>query len=952
MNGMNNDPSKLYDEEFMRKREEMFKNVAEVLEISSGREEEDLFEEEEKPEEAPAEDKKAKKGGFFSKLKRSKDKDDDEEESGYDIFDLGEIEERKKPKTEKTQKKKAKKEEKEDYISVSSTEPEEKRERKSFRKPKKEKVKEEIKEEIPEIKEEEIPAAEKEEVSFEGMEDNTGISDEKESSMDDINALLASVGISPVSYEEEDEKEPSSSTVEVSDGDLKNIAVVSFESEEKIRTFEAFEEDKKEKTKEAPVVSEEKIADEKEEEEKEDDGQFILAGYKDEEAPVSENEADIEDRLKTTRKNLIDNFRVLKNDTDDSALLEKDGEAVNSSITDDIRIKEGEGVFEAVDRAGKKVSAALRRFSEKSAIKNYQQKVKKEKTKEQFMSGAALTKKLREERRKKKKQVSVLVILTAVLLSLSALSNAYVSGGSLDFMFGSGARIFVLINILILGICVLVSLDKIREAFDKLIQLKLDSDSVLFITLFICSLQLVVSLILGLKEETGYGLYASFAAFAILVSEYTEYLHKTNLSKSVSLMMRGQLTGIYPVLNKADAAALGHGISETGDPLIYYSADSDYPENILDKSKERTGDEKFFSVMTTAVVVLAVVLSFVFSIINHSVTVFALSFAGFVCLTMPNMRSLVLSMLMEKTNSKLLYYGATVAAVDSCDKIGKANGVVVDAEDIFTSKVSKFKTVPGSRMAQSDAVVYAAATLKNTNCLIRDAFDEFLEECGIKLPEAEEVTYEDRLGYSSWVAGKRVLVGNREMLVQHSIDCPTAEEEYAYSKGRSIMYVVVEGIIAATFMVTFSVKKEVKKSTPGFNKTGLVLMINCVDPWLNEENSAMKLGAEKALLKITSSKGAEIISQYKKNVSSKDGFGLLCTKKQKNVVSLINAAHNLYTAQKLARIINIAMAILSAAMLVLFAALKVSVAFGSTACILIQLICSAAAYYIGSISIK
>ena len=70
--------------------------------------------------------------------------------------------------------------------------------------------------------------------------------------------------------------------------------------------------------------------------------------------------------------------------------------------------------------------------------------------------------------------------------------------------------------------------------------------------------------------------------------------------------------------------------------------------------------------------------------------------------------------------------------------------------------------VPKSRMALSDAVVYAAATLKNTGSLIENAFDDFLSESEISLPEAEDVTYEDRLGYSSWVAGRRVLVGNRQ----------------------------------------------------------------------------------------------------------------------------------------------------------------------------------------------
>ena len=418
---MNNDPSMLYDEEFMKKREAMFKDFSPENDISSGRDKEDLFDEEDEEEEEETE----KKGGFFSRLRKKKDYDDND--APYDIFDLGEIEEKTPSKKEKKkedkkdnrkeekkkedkkdnrkeEKKKAskksrkdeikekkalrkeKKEIQEDYISVSDTEEkkavkeEAAEEIKAVPEVSEEKASEEVS--LPEIKEE--VSFEEETVVYEPVSASEETFEEKDplSDLSDINALLESVGIKPVGQEEETDN---AKTKKIEDKDIK---VISEElSDEKTKAFASASEEDKE-------VKEENSA-----EEEPSDGQLLLEGYKDEEAPKKEDEKVVEERLKTTRKNLIDNFRVLKNDADDSTLLEKDEGNINPSITDSLKTKEGEGIFEAIDKISK-TKLAFQKVSEKAAVNKLQQKAKKERRKEQFVSAAAFSKDLKKERAK------------------------------------------------------------------------------------------------------------------------------------------------------------------------------------------------------------------------------------------------------------------------------------------------------------------------------------------------------------------------------------------------------------------------------------------------------------------------------------------------------------------------------------------------------------------------
>ena len=956
---INNDPSMLYDEEFMKKREAMFKNFSPENEVSSGREKEEIFEEEDDEDEKET----AKKSGFFSRLRKKKDIDDND--SPYDIFDLGEIEDKKPSKEEKKKEdkkeekkkaskkaskeeksekksfKKEKKQKKEDFISVSETEKKYVEEKKPEEAPVNEKAEEKAQEKISEASQNE--AYEEEIVVYEPALAEEIVAAEEEitplSDLDDINALLESVGIKPVG--EEAEEEDKAKTKRIEDKDLK--AVSEEITEEKTKDFSSALEETKE------VKADLKESFEKEEA---NDGQFILEGYKDEEGPKKEDESVVEERLKTTRKNLIDNFRVLKNETDDSTLFEKEEAGISSSIADSVKPKEGEGIFEAVEKISK-TKLAFKKVSEKAAVNKLQQKAKKERRKEQFISATAFSKELKRERAKIQKKMKIMVVITAVLSILTVIGSSYTDGGALEMILGSGGRLYVLIEMAVFALGLFVCKDKLKAAFDSVTSLKADSNTTVLFTAALVGLHLIISLASGVYPETTMRLYTPFASFAFLVSLYSDYLSIADKAKSVSLMMRSEeLTGICPITNKADAAALAHGISESGEPLIYYNADVSFPENLGTERDEKASDERFYTVLDTAVAGVGFVLSLVLSIMNKSAWVFGVTFASFVCLLMPNMRSVILSLLMSRTNTSLMYSGATVTGYDVCDEIGKANGVVVESSDLFTSGVSKFRLVPKSRMALSDAVVYAASTLKNTGSLIANAFDDFISESEIKLPEAEDVTYEDRLGYSSWVAGRRVLVGNRQMLVQHSIECPTEEEELAYAQGRNVMYVVVEGIIAATFIVTFSVKQEAKKHISVFNKTGIVLMISSVDPWLSEDNAAMKLRADKATIKITSSKGAEIVASYKNNALRGVDSGLVCSKKQKNILLLVNAAYGLFSAERLALLIYAVGTILSFVLFTLFSLLKITTGFSVFVCMALQLLWAAVSYYTASTRIK
>ncbi|MGN1418343.1 MAG: hypothetical protein ACI4W6_03360, partial [Acutalibacteraceae bacterium] len=660
---------------------------------------------------------------------------------------------------------------------------------------------------------------------------------------------------------------------------------------------------------------------------------------------AEQSEEEMEAKLHSKRKRFIDNFRVLENETQDKPILERISEAdAPGSVVDIVEPKSGEDLFDAVEKADKEKNSLADAAAKAAA---------KEKTKERNSAASSLMKDLRTKNAAEKTKMIILLALTGVCLILSFIASAYHEGSALDGFFAGGARIYTVINLVLFAAGAAVCFDKFKESIEALKEFKINSSVGMLLICAFVFIQGIIAIITGMTEQTGILVFTAFGLFVMLSQVYSDFLSRKTLVKNLSVMVhaKGAMMGLFKIDSKSDAAAIGHGISENGSPNIYYCADCDIPDNMQQLSSASSFDEKFYGYGSVAVMALTLIVSLVLSITGKTPASFVACFVGGICLCFPILKRVVNERLLSDCVTSVSSKSVAVAGIEACDEIARANAVVVDSDDIFEARVSKFRVVPGHRIAQSDAVVFAAATLKNTKSLLSCSFDEFLEESGITLPEAEDVQYEEHLGYSSWVASRKVLVGNREMLVAHSIPCPSAEEEERYSKGRSVMYVVVEGVIAATFIVSYYAKGEAKKGVAEFSKTGLVLMINSAEPCLSETLAASKLSVDIAAIKIIGSNGAEIVQAYKKSRPS-ESFGLLYSKKHGGVITLINAAHNLSMAQKLAQLISIV------TMAVTFLIFVISMVFGSVSVltqisiILLNVLWAVVSYFVGKTKLK
>ena len=498
---------------------------------------------------------------------------------------------------------------------------------------------------------------------------------------------------------------------------------------------------------------------------------------------------------------------------------------------------------------------------------------------------------------------------------------------------------------LILGIMSFISRESLSDGFDGLKRFNPDYDSCTFIMTVFSFLGNIVLLIMSLKGNAVINSYYTLCiVFAVTIKTVGEYLKaQTALRSLITVMKSGSLESIQPVEDNADAAILSSGIERDKKSNILYCAGVDMNENLVDDIGDNNNTRTFYTLTSVIAVVFGVVLGVVFAVKSNNFVSFINILLSCVCLCFPIMNTAISSLLSMVQNQQLNSIGAAATEYEGIRCVGKASAVTMDVSDLFFAQVSRFRRVRGASISQSDAAVFAAAALSAGKSIVAPCFDSFISELGIDLPEAETLQYEERMGFSCWIAGRRVLVGNRQMLINHSIAVPTEAEEKRYAGKSFAYYVVVEGETIATFLVDYKVIGNLRKISPGFNKTGLVLILTSKEASLSEKVVSAKLAIEMAAVKILSSKGTDIMSSYRRDRFMRISNGLICSKKSKSLLNLIISSHNLYTANKLFLNLTVVAQVMGLVLLLLAMVLNMTTFFNPITIVFLHLLWSVAA---------
>ena len=279
------------------------------------------------------------------------------------------------------------------------------------------------------------------------------------------------------------------------------------------------------------------------------------------------------------------------------------------------------------------------------------------------------------------------------------------------------------------------------------------------------------------------------------------------------------------VINDYPILAAMHKTGFASDFLKYtYSAD------IADKiCKKVVPFSLIFSVIVTAISVFwyrktmdTVSFAFISS-------VFSLCLSAFGCLGIP----LVVNLPLAGAASEAEDNESIILGYQSIDDFYDTNSVIIDASQIFPEhsiKLSAIKMFSDTKI--DDAIIAAASIVKSSGSIFTGMFNKIIDNDDSLIEHVENYSYEEYMGICGWIHNKRILFGNRQLMVNHNIEGmpPKSKEKDLIGKGKTAMYLSISGNLAAMFVIKIKADPKVTENLNALINSGISLIVKSIDP--------------------------------------------------------------------------------------------------------------------------
>ncbi len=255
-------------------------------------------------------------------------------------------------------------------------------------------------------------------------------------------------------------------------------------------------------------------------------------------------------------------------------------------------------------------------------------------------------------------------------------------------------------------------------------------------------------------------------------------------------------------------------------------------------------------------------------------------FMSALCLSMPVCTLWVMQRPITRVCRRLLRRGAMLSGWRSAEYFGdRPQALVIDAQDIFPAeqvKLHGIKTFAGTRI--DEAITDAAAVVIGAGGPLSPIFHRVIENRTDILQEADSLAYEQDMGLSGWVGGRRVLVGNRRLLENHGVEVPPHDYEERYTKdGRCAVYLSAGGELSAMFVVSYLAEKSVCEQLRALQREKISLLIRTCDPNISVSRVCEVMGLEEQYVQVLSAGDGRTYESLVKEESGQRAEALLAS---------------------------------------------------------------------------
>ena len=302
---------------------------------------------------------------------------------------------------------------------------------------------------------------------------------------------------------------------------------------------------------------------------------------------------------------------------------------------------------------------------------------------------------------------------------------------------------------------------------------------------------------------------------------------------------KGDKLAAHMISDSEVAKEIGKSTIAIGDPEVLYFKKTGFLSGFLHKSCEEKEDRRLYVEMLSIVSGAALILAVLYGLLSHSATVMSAFtvFCSVVLLSTPLSVLTIENLPLRRAARKALRRGSMIVSWSAVETFGQPNAVMMDAMDLFPQGnviLHGIKTFSGTRI--DTAIVDAASVTVQAGGPLSGVFLRVIENKTDILQEVDTLVYEQEMGLSGWVDGRRVLVGNRRLLENHGVDVPSRDYENKYARGgRKLVYLSVAGELSAMFVISYLADEDIRVALKELCDAGVTLLVRTCDPNITEQ---------------------------------------------------------------------------------------------------------------------
>ena len=401
--------------------------------------------------------------------------------------------------------------------------------------------------------------------------------------------------------------------------------------------------------------------------------------------------------------------------------------------------------------------------------------------------------------------------------------------------------VYVGVNLFLLGLLTVLNHRIITHGLSALFHGDPDADTAVAIAPTVVLIQTAVLLFKpNFVTATPMAMLPAAAGMILLFGCIGRLVRTCRMQENFRFMAtRGDKYAAHLISDSEVARALGRPSIAIGDPEVLYFKKVGFLTRFLYHSCDENAlpwVHRWLPIMGAGFSLLTALLYWL--IASSASWLNALTvFSSLLCLVTPVAALMIDNVPLRRAAKRALSGGSMIASWAAVREFAQPAAMMVDALDLFPKNsvvLHGIKTFSSTRI--DSAILDAASVTVQAGGPLSSVFLRVIEGKTDILQEVDTLVYEQEMGLSGWVDGRRVLVGNRRLLENHGVDVPSYDYESKYVRGgRKLVYLSVGGELSAMFVISYTADADIKAALQEMSRIGVTVLVRTCDPNITEQ---------------------------------------------------------------------------------------------------------------------